>query len=97
MMDKLVAEWKSKADRTSMDLDNSQKECRNASAELFRVKNGYEEGIAQLDEVRRENKTLNDEIRDLMEQISEGGRSIHEIEKQRKKLEAEKFESYSDP
>ena len=27
-----------------------------------------------------------------MEQISEGGRSIHEIEKQRKKLEQEKFE-----
>ena len=25
-------------------------------------------------------------------QISEGGRNIHEIEKQRKKLEAEKFE-----
>ena len=27
-----------------------------------------------------------------MEQISEGGRSIHEIEKQRKRLETEKFE-----
>ena len=65
---------------------------RNASAELFRVKNGYEEAIGQLDEVKRENKSLSDEIKDLMEQISEGGRSIHEIEKQRKKLEAEKFE-----
>merc|ERR1712051_518994 len=40
----------------------------------------------------RENKTLSDEIKDLMEQISEGGRSIHEIEKQRKRLETEKFE-----
>jgi len=29
-----------------------------------------------------------------MEQISEGGRSIHEIEKQRKKLEAEKVNHY---
>ena len=46
----------------------------------------------QLDDVRRENKSLSDEIKDLMEQISEGGRSIHEIEKQRKKLEQEKFE-----
>ena len=35
---------------------------------------------------------MGDEIKDLMEQISEGGRSIHEIEKQRKKLEGEKFE-----
>ena len=75
-----------------MELNNSQKECRNASAELFRVKNGYEEAAAQLDDVKRENKSLVEEIKDLMEQISEGGRSIHEIEKQRKKLEGEKFE-----
>merc|ERR1712045_1025539 len=35
---------------------------------------------------------LSDEIKDIMEQISEGGRSIHEIEKQRKRLESEKLE-----
>merc|ERR1719510_285565 len=91
-MDKVIAEWKVKADGIGMDLNDSQKECRNASAELFRVKNGYEEANVQLDDVRRENKSLSDEIKDLMEQISEGGRSIHEIEKQRKRLETEKFE-----
>merc|ERR1712156_304130 len=91
-MDKVIAEWKIKADGISMELNNSQKECRNASAELFRVKNGYKEANVQFDDVRRENKTLSDEIKDLMEQISEGGRSIHEIEKQRKRLETEKFE-----
>ena len=91
-MDKVIADWKAKADSISMELNNSQKECRNASAELFRVKNGYEEANVQFDDVRRENKTLSDEIKDLMEQISEGGRSIHEIEKQRKKLDQEKFE-----
>merc|ERR1712051_80206 len=91
-MDKVIGDWKLKADGTSMELNNSQKECRNASAELFRVRNGYEEANVQLDDVRRENKPLSDEIKDLMEQISEGGRSIHEIEKQRKKLEQEKFE-----
>ena len=42
--------------------------------------------------MRRENKTLSDDIRDIMEQISAGGRSIHEVEKQRKRLEAEKAE-----
>merc|ERR1719483_1136772 len=91
-MDKVIGDWKLKADGTSMELNNSQKECRNASAELFRVRNGYEEANVQFDDVRRENKTLSDEIKDLMEQISEGGRSIHEIEKQRKRLETEKFE-----
>merc|ERR1712073_107759 len=41
--DKIVGEWKLKVDSTSMDLDTAQKECRNASSELFRVKSAYEE------------------------------------------------------
>merc|ERR1711981_397166 len=61
-------------------------------SELFRVKSAYEESILQLDEVRKENKVLSNEIKDIMDQISEGGRSIHEIDKIRKRLEAEKME-----
>merc|ERR1712073_227433 len=90
--DRIVSEWKGKVDSLGMDLDVAQKECRNASSELFRVKNAYEEAIFQLDEVRKENKTLSNEIKDIMDQISEGGRSIHEIDKIRKRLEAEKME-----
>merc|ERR1719192_484947 len=75
-----------------MDLDVSQKETRNASSELFKVKSAYEETMLQLDEVRRENKGLSNEIKDIMDQISEGGRSIHEIDKIRKRLETEKLE-----
>merc|ERR1712088_602573 len=70
--DKLVNEWKLKAESTSMDLDTAQKECRNASSELFRVKSAYEESVLQLDEVRKENKVLSNEIKDIMDQISEG-------------------------
>merc|ERR1712228_273056 len=90
--DKIVGEWKRKVDGLGMDLDVAQKECRNASSDLFRVKSAYEESVAQLDEVRRENKVLSNEIKDIMDQISEGGRSIHEIDKIRKRLEAEKLE-----
>merc|ERR1712212_40957 len=90
--DKIVAEWKLKVDSMSMGLDVSQKECRNASSELFRVKSAYEESVLQLDDVRKENKVLSNEIKDIMDQISEGGRSIHEIDKIRKRLEAEKME-----
>merc|ERR1719290_389614 len=93
--DRIVGEWKKKVDSLTMDLDVSQRDCRNASSELFRVKNAYEEGVVQLDEVRRENKTLSNEIKDIMDQISEGGRSIHEIDKIRKRLEAEKLELQS--
>merc|ERR1711962_1092240 len=90
--DKVVGEWKMKVDSLTMDLDVAQKDCRNASSELFRVKNAYEEGVLQLDEVRKENKGLSNEIKDIMDQISVGGRSIHEIDKIRKRLEAEKME-----
>merc|ERR1712165_469228 len=93
--DRIVGEWKGKVDGIGMDLDNSQKETRIASAQLFQVKSAYEEGVLQLDEVRRENKTLSNEIKDIMDQIGEGGRSIHEIDKIRKRLEAEKMEPLS--
>merc|ERR1719228_3245671 len=93
--DKVIGEWKGKVDRLSFHLDVSQKETRNASSELFKVKFAYEETMLQLEEVRRENKTLSNEIKDIMDQISEGGRSIHEIDKIRKRLEAEKLELQS--
>ena len=93
--DKVCGEWKGKVDGLSRDLDNSQKDTRIASAELFKVKAAYDESVLQLDEVRRENKTLSGEIKDIMDQISEGGRSIHEIDKIRKRLEAEKIELQS--
>jgi hypothetical protein len=35
----------------SLDLDSSQKETRNSSSELFRIKNAYEESVLQLEEV----------------------------------------------
>merc|ERR1712176_1408782 len=90
-----IGEWKGKVDRLSFDLDVSQKETRNASSVLFKVKSAYEETVLQLEEVRRENKTLSNEIKDIMDQITEGGRSIHEIDKIRKRLEAEKMELQS--
>merc|ERR1711970_934716 len=73
--DKVIGEWKHKVDSLSFDLDCSQKETRNASSDLFKVKSAYEESMLQLDEVRRENKTLSNEIKDIMIR-SEGGRSI---------------------
>merc|ERR1712020_655782 len=90
--DRIVGEWKHKADGMSRDLDIAQKDARNAASELFRVKSAYEESVLQMDEVRKENKNLSNEIKDIMDQISEGGRSIHEIDKIRKRLDAEKME-----
>merc|ERR1711872_294658 len=90
--DRIVGEWKLKVDSLGRDLDVAQNETRGVSAELFKIKNAYDESVLQLEEVRRENKNLSNEIKDIMDQISEGGRSIHEIDKIRKRLEAEKME-----
>merc|ERR1712228_479822 len=68
--DRVVGEWKIKIDGLSMDLDISQKETRNVAAELYRVKNAYDEAVLQLDEVRKENRALSTEIKDLMDQIT---------------------------
>merc|ERR1712202_120647 len=60
--------------------------------ELFRLKAAGDEGLEQLDIVKRENKNLADEIKDLLDQLGEGGRSIHDLDKQRRRLEREKEE-----
>merc|ERR1712158_277399 len=90
--DKVVTEWKNKIDALQAELDQTQVECRSYSTELFKVKTVYEESQGQLDVVRRENKNLSNEIKDIMDQIGEGGRNIHEIDKIRKRLKNEKVE-----
>merc|ERR1712106_1231077 len=90
--DKIVVEWKQKIDSLQAELDQSQVECRSYSTELFKVKTAYEETMLMLDNVRKENKNLSNEIKDIMDQIGEGGRTIHEIDKIRKRLENEKLE-----
>merc|ERR1719244_492690 len=90
--DKIICEWKMKVDDLAAEFDSSQKECRNYSTELFRVKSCHEENLEQLDAVKRENKNLSDEIKDLLDQISEGGRNMHDASKSVKRLEIEKEE-----
>merc|ERR1711931_545592 len=90
--DKVVGEWKAKVDDLSSEIDASQKEARNYNSELFRLKAAWDETVEQLDVVKRENKNLADEIKDLLDQLGDGGRSIHELDKQRRRLEVEKEE-----
>merc|ERR1711983_257171 len=69
------------------EIEASQKENRNYNSELFRLKAAWDETVEQLDVVKRENKNLADEIKDLLDQLGDGGRSIHELDKQRRRLE----------
>merc|ERR1711892_925058 len=90
--DKVVGEWKCKADDLMSELEACNSESRSYSSEVYRLKTSYEESMEALDVVRRENKNLGDEIKDLLDQLGDGGRSIHELDKQRRRLEVEKEE-----
>merc|ERR1711931_236974 len=90
--DKVLGEWQSKAADLAAEIGASQDEGRNYSSELFRLKAAQQEAVEQLDIVKRENKNLADEIKDLLDQLGEGGRSIHSLDKQRRMLETEKEE-----
>merc|ERR1712223_1472904 len=67
--DKVVGEWKAKADDLMAELDACNSECRNFNAERFRLKAALDEANEQLDIVRRENKNLADEVKDLLDQL----------------------------
>ena len=90
--DKVLNEWRTKADDLMAELDACRAESRNYSSEVSRLKAAYDETLEQLDVVKRENKNLADEIKDLLDQLGDGGRSIHELEKQKRRLEVEKEE-----
>ena len=87
--EKTISEYKGKVDCLPPDLYLNQKVTRNAPSELLKVKSAYEETVLQLEEVRYENKTLSDEIKNIMNQITEGSRPIHKIDKIRKSPETE--------
>uniref|UniRef100_A0A8C4TPF8 Myosin heavy chain, fast skeletal muscle n=1 Tax=Erpetoichthys calabaricus TaxID=27687 RepID=A0A8C4TPF8_ERPCA len=90
--DKVLAEWKQKFEEGQAELEGAQKEARSLSTELFKMKNSYEESLDHLETMKRENKNLQQEISDLTEQIGEGGKTVHELEKAKKQIETEKSE-----
>merc|ERR1712212_1217471 len=71
--DKVLGEWQAKAADVAAEVEASQNEGRNYSSELFRLKSAQDEALEQLDIVKRENKNLADEIKDLLDQLGDGG------------------------
>jgi myosin heavy chain 6/7 len=65
-------------------LDASQRDARNLATDLFKAKTVQDELAEALEGTRRENKALAQEIKDLTDQLGEGGRSVHELQKVRR-------------
>jgi len=90
--DKTVADWKHKVADMQHELEISANEGRGHANEVFRLRALVDESHDTVEALRRDNKALADEISDLTGQLSDGGRSVHELEKSRKRLEMEKEE-----
>merc|ERR1711937_206030 len=67
--DKVLGEWKAKSDDLLAELDACSSECRNFNAEKARLKAAFDEASEGYDIVKRENKNLADEIKDLIDQL----------------------------
>uniref|UniRef100_A0A4W5NCR6 Myosin tail domain-containing protein n=1 Tax=Hucho hucho TaxID=62062 RepID=A0A4W5NCR6_9TELE len=89
--DKVLAVWRQKYEECQCELESSQ-ESRSLSTELFKLKNSYEKALDHLQTTKRENKKLQEDIADLSDQISQGGKTIHELEQIKKGLDMEKSE-----
>lgn len=49
-------------------------------------------GTLQAEALRRDNKMLTQELKDLTDQLSEGGKNVHDLQKGKRRLEMEKDE-----
>merc|ERR1712131_36078 len=83
--DKLLAEAKQKQEQ-------AQKEARQASGELFKLKNATEETCESLEAIKRENKNLQEEIQELQASIVESTKTVHDLEKTKRSVEIERSE-----
>merc|ERR1712002_268451 len=85
-------EWKLKADEIQGELEKAQKDARNATSEVLRMRAANEEIEEKYDATKKENKALAAELASVHEQLSEGGKSSVEVEKLRRKLGMENEE-----
>ncbi|VDM62063.1 unnamed protein product [Angiostrongylus costaricensis] len=90
--DKVVDEWRRKCEGLVQELESSQRDTRSATTEAIRLRNQLDEAAEQVEGVRRENKALAQELKDITDQLDEGGKSVHDLQKIRRRLEIEKEE-----
>ncbi|VDD93269.1 unnamed protein product, partial [Enterobius vermicularis] len=90
--DKIIDEWKKKVDDLNNDLDMAQKDARTTATDLFKERAATENLNLQVEGLKRENKALSQEVKELQSQLSEGGRSVHDMQKIIRRVELEKDE-----
>jgi len=91
-VDAQIGEWKSKCEEVQAEGDKASRDARNYSTELLKLRAAHEDVTDKFDALKKENRVLSAELSSVTDQLSEGGKVSHEIEKMRRKLELEKEE-----
>ncbi|KAM6249812.1 LOW QUALITY PROTEIN: uncharacterized protein MYH16 [Porphyrio hochstetteri] len=82
--DEILTEWQQKTQELQVEADSSQEECAQLKILSLRLLKIFESS-EQLESLKKENK----EIKDLINQLGEGGKSIHRWKRQRQEIEDE--------
>lgn len=56
VLEKQLVDWKQKCEELVAEVESCQKESRQHTSELFKLKTAHEESLEQLEALRRENK-----------------------------------------
>ena len=56
VLEKQLGDWKQKCEELVAEVEGCQKESRQHTSELFKLKTAHEESLEQLEGLRRENK-----------------------------------------
>merc|ERR1712042_392996 len=87
--DKDMAAANSKYEEVFAELEAAQKDYRNLQTDQYKLKAAYDESEDAYAALKREYKNLSEENQELADQLSTGGKSLHEVAKAKKKAEAE--------
>uniref|UniRef100_A0A0N5AQ10 Myosin head n=1 Tax=Syphacia muris TaxID=451379 RepID=A0A0N5AQ10_9BILA len=88
----VVDEWKKKSSNLKSELEAVQRESRNTTAELLKIKNSRADMDEVANELRNENKLLSKKLEELNEQIKGDCKTNYELQKVARRIEAQKQE-----
>ncbi|TMS35327.1 hypothetical protein L596_002754 [Steinernema carpocapsae] len=92
LFDGIVGEWRGKLDSVLQELSAAHSESHLTNANIAMLKSTQTILIEEIESLRRENKSLSQELKDMNEQLGVGSRSAHEIQKMIRRVEIEKEE-----
>ncbi|VDK55973.1 unnamed protein product [Gongylonema pulchrum] len=91
-MERTIEDWKQRENSLRREIEAARTDAKNSANDLFKLK-GINEGLfEQVERLRRENKTLSQEVKDMKDQYDSGVQGLHETQKMVQRLSVEKEE-----